>query len=115
MVKENVNTLVFPCGQLGRMKGQTTLFCVWTPMWPDSLCIIEKAKAPVMRNTGGFVVLCQSLCYTGTAALLRSPSRGKEVNPMENLITFFQTVAAEVVAYYLCKWLDSLMCKGSKH
>jgi len=34
---------------------------------------------------------------------------------MENLITFFQTVAAEVVAYYLCKWLDSLMCKGSKH
>ena len=51
---------------------------------PSSLCIIEKAKAPVMRNTGGFVVLCQSLCYTGTAALLRSPSRGKEVNPMEN-------------------------------
>ena len=34
---------------------------------------------------------------------------------MENLVTFFQTVAAEVVAYYLCKWLDSLMCKGSKH
>ena len=59
--------------------------------------------------------MCQSLCYTGTAALLQSPSRGKEVNPMENLITFFQTVAAEVVAYYLCKWLDSLMCKGSKH
>ena len=24
-------------------------------------------------------------------------------------------VAAEVAAYYLCKWLDSLMCKGSKH
>ena len=22
---------------------------------------------------------------------------------------------AQVVAYYLCKWLDSLMCKGSKH
>ena len=33
---------------------------------------------------------------------------------MDNLIAFFQTVAAEVVAYYLCKWLDSLMCKGSK-
>ena len=39
---------------------------------PSFLCIIEKAKAPVMRNTGGFVVLCQSLCYTGTAALLAS-------------------------------------------
>ena len=62
-----------------------------------------------------FVVLGQGLCYTGIAALLRSPCRGKEVNPMENLVTFFQTVAAEVVAYYLCKWLDSLMCKGSKH
>ena len=34
---------------------------------------------------------------------------------MDNLIAFFQTVVAEVVAYYLCKWLDSLMCKGSKH
>ena len=62
-----------------------------------------------------FAVLGQGLCYTGIAALLRSPCRGKEVNPMENLITFFQTVVAEVAAYYLCKWLDSLMCKGSKH
>ena len=34
---------------------------------------------------------------------------------MDNLIAFFQTVAAEVVAYYLCKWLDSLFFKGSKH
>ena len=31
-----------------------------------------------------FVVLCQSLCYTGTAALLRSPSRGKEVEVHEH-------------------------------
>ena len=78
---------------------------------------MNKAKPPGSRNTGGlFVVLGQSLCYTGTAALLRSPSRGKEVEShMDNLIAFFQTVAAEVVAYYLCKWLDSLMCKGSKH
>ena len=64
---------------------------------------------------GFFVVLRRNLCYTGPAALLRSPCRGKEVNLVENFITFFQTVAAEVVAYYLCKWLDSLMCKGSKH
>ena len=27
---------------------------------------------------------------------------------MPSFIAFFQTVAAEVVAYYLCKWLDSL-------
>ena len=54
---------------------------------------------------------------------------------MNNLIAFFQTVGAQVVAYYLCKWLeeqtikplaqivgyylckwlDSLFFKGSKH
>jgi len=34
---------------------------------------------------------------------------------MDSLIAFFQTVAAQVVAYYLCKWLDSLINKGSKH
>ena len=34
---------------------------------------------------------------------------------MNTIITFFQSVGAQVVAYYLCKWLDSLMCKGSKH
>ena len=34
---------------------------------------------------------------------------------MPSFIAFFQTVAAEVEAYYLCKWLDSLFFKGSKH
>ena len=34
---------------------------------------------------------------------------------MNNLIAFFQTVGAQVVAYYLCKWPDSLFFKGSKH
>ena len=34
---------------------------------------------------------------------------------MPSFIAFFQTVAAEVVADYLCKWLDSLFFKGSKH
>ena len=55
------------------------------------------------------------LCYTVPAALLHSPNRGNEVNPLETLSTFIQTVAAQVVAYYLCKWLDSLFFKGSKH
>ena len=32
---------------------------------------------------------------------------------MEAFISFIQTVGAEVVAYYLCKWLDSLFFKGS--
>ena len=55
------------------------------------------------------------LCYTVPAALLHSPNRGKEVVTNEAFISFIQTVGAEVVAYYLCKWLDSLFFKGSKH
>ncbi len=35
---------------------------------------------------------------------------------MPSFIAFFQTVAAEVVAYYLCKWLDRpVLSMGSKH
>ena len=74
MVKENVNPLVFSCGQLGRMEGQITLFRVWTPMWPDSLCIIEKAKAPVMA---GRMCCCAAMAdapfHRRACALRRSP------------------------------------------
>ena len=48
-------------------------------------------------------------------ALLRSPSRGKEVSSLHTLISFIQTVAAQVVAYYLCSWIDGKIGKGSKH
>ena len=34
---------------------------------------------------------------------------------MEVFVSFIQTVGAEVVADYLCKWLDSLFFKGIKH
>ena len=34
---------------------------------------------------------------------------------MEMLISFMQSVGAQVVAYFLCKWLNSLFFKGSKH
>ena len=40
---------------------------------------------------------------------------GAEVNPLETLSTFIQTVAAQVVAYYLCTWIDGKIGKGSKH
>ena len=53
--------------------------------------------------------MCQSLCYTGTAG--RGPNSSSLFPPLAAVVA----VAAEVVAYYLCKWLDSLMCKGSKH
>ena len=34
---------------------------------------------------------------------------------MDAIITFLQSVGAQVVAYFLCKWLNSLFSKGSKH
>ncbi len=34
---------------------------------------------------------------------------------MNGFVTFIQTVGAQVLAYYLCKWRDSLIGKGSKH
>ena len=34
---------------------------------------------------------------------------------MEALVSFIQSVGAQVVAYFLCKWLNSLFFKGSKH
>ena len=34
---------------------------------------------------------------------------------MHTLISFIQTVAAQVVACYLCSWIDGKIGKGSKH
>ena len=34
---------------------------------------------------------------------------------MEAFTSFMQSVGAQVVAYFLCKWLNSLFFKGSKH
>ena len=62
--------------------------------------------------------MCQSLCYTGTAALLASCTGCGSLHLLRALggTRILQAAApTEVVAYYLCKWLDSLMCKGSKH
>ena len=34
---------------------------------------------------------------------------------MEVFVSFIQTVGAEVVAYYLCTWIDGKIGKGSEH
>ena len=34
---------------------------------------------------------------------------------MAYLIEFLVSVAAQVVGYFLCKWLNGLFSKGSKH
>lgn len=36
------------------------------------------------------------------------------VIPMEMVLTFVLSVAAGIVAYYICKWLDDQF-KGGKH
>ena len=47
------------------------------------------------------------LCYTGITALLQTGIR-EEVSAMSSLIcNFLVTVGANVVSYYICKWLDS--------
>lgn len=38
--------------------------------------------------------------------LLSTLSSRKEVFPVEYIIAFFISVAASVVGYYICKWLD---------
>ena len=54
-----------------------------------------------------FVVLGQRLCYTGGAALLHSGNREEVSHTMiQVLIDFIVAVAAQVTAYYLCKWLN---------
>lgn len=45
------------------------------------------------------------MCYAVVAALLR-PSNGKEVKLMDGWFAFLVSVAASVVGYYICKWLD---------
>ncbi len=39
---------------------------------------------------------------------------GKEVIPMEMLVSFMLSVAAGVISYYICKWLDEQF-KAGKH
>lgn len=47
------------------------------------------------------------LCYTYPAALLYSGNREKVSNMSSLFNSFLVTVGANVVSYYICKWLDS--------
>ena len=64
--------------------------------------------ASKLRDTGFYVIL-----FLRPFSIPLTAERRRY--PMEAFISFIQTVGAEVVAYYLCKWLDSLFFKGSKH
>ena len=39
------------------------------------------------------------------------PTSGKEVSKLEFLFAFLSSVAAGVISYYICKWLDRVMQK----
>ena len=43
------------------------------------------------------------------------PSTGKEVKHMSTMMSFVLSVAAGIVSYYICKWLDEQFFKSGKH
>ena len=61
------------------------------------------------------IEICRILCYSILAAPLRPILHGKEVRLMNTVLTFILSVAAGVVAYYVCKWLDEQFFVNGKH
>lgn len=49
------------------------------------------------------VDFCRNLCYDDFAV---GASAVKEVNRMEYVFTLMVSVAANVITYFVCKWLD---------
>ena len=60
------------------------------------------------------VVMCRIFCYTVLVGLPTSIYKRKGVSFMNFIISFTLSVAAGVVSYYICKWLDGWL-KGRKH
>lgn len=68
---------------------------------------MKEVQFSVLRSLSTRFASTLILCYTYLAALLYSGNR-EEVNAMNSLISsFLVTVGANVVSYYICKWLDS--------
>ena len=51
-------------------------------------------------------LLHANFCVILSLLPLSIPSSGKEVSSLIYLINFIVSVAAQVVGYFLCKWLD---------
>ena len=71
--------------------------------------IIIQSKGGVKRkhltHLSKIAMLCR-ICYTKDAALLHSGNR-REVYFVDSIVSFFVSVVAGIVTYYICKWLDS--------
>lgn len=64
---------------------------------------------------GRFCVgMCRIFCYTVPVGLPTSIYKRKGVIPMDILFSFILSVAAGVVSYYICKWLEEQF-KAGKH
>lgn len=71
------------------------------------LTIQQEVQFSVLRPLSTKFASTLILCYTYLAALLYSGNR-EEVSNMSSLFnSFLVTVGANVVSYYICKWLDS--------
>ena len=60
------------------------------------------------------VVMCRIFCYTVLVGLPTWIYKRKGVIPMDILFSFILSVAAGVVSYYICKWLEEQF-KAGKH
>ena len=60
---------------------------------------MKEAQFSVLRPLSTKFASTLILCYTYLAALLYSGNREE--------VSFLVTVGANVVSYYICKWLDS--------
>ena len=58
--------------------------------------------------------MCRLFCYTIFVGLPTSIHKREEVSFMNFIISFTLSVAAGVVSYYICKWLDDQFRAG-KH
>ena len=68
---------------------------------------LEKSSLFLSRPASTRFAFLLLLCYTGIAALTYSGNR-EGVCKMDSLFnSFLVTVGANVVSYYICKWLDS--------
>ena len=60
------------------------------------------------------VVMGRIFCYTVLVGLPTSIYKRKGVVTMEMVVSFILSVAAGVVSYYICKWLEEQF-KAGKH
>lgn len=70
--------------------------------------------SPDNRKQGDFICYLSDFMIFYLCRPSDSIFMGKEVIPMEMLVSFMLSVAAGVISYYICKWLDEQF-KAGKH